>query len=332
MMLTGHHGFSPLLFAAAILLPLAPQASARLAGYHVDVESCSGLIQDNATAQVAQCATFFGQLANMSAALKAAALPGPPLRLSVDVGTAWVCPTGATNCVNMTYNGVNKSVAEHVVDIADEVVLMDYSRDADDVVSRARLFLQYANGGGTAVRVGVAIAGPGAAAPASWQTRNESELLALQAAAHPKLASFDSFNGFAVFVGGLWRAHAAGPPPAAFPSPSGVWYIDHKAVLNTTLRADYLAWATSRRVDEIYIAPHAGADALISVPGQSGSPANDKAFCDFVWEADKLGIDVQLLSSPETDMAWLRNCTGRAASVASIAAPSTTAPRKTLSQ
>lgn len=298
---------------------LALPSLARLQGFHVDDESCSGLVQDNSTAQVAQCARFFASLANLTAAIEHAGLPGAPLTVSVDTGVAWLCPAGATNCLNMTWAGASKSVGEHVVDLADEVLLMDYRRDAAAVLAAATPFLRYADGssGRTVVRVGVAVAAPpapGGAPPASWQTRDESELLALLAATEPALAAHRSFGGFAVFTGGNWRAQAAVGPPLASPpaAKSGVWYMEHKVALNLTLRAEWLAWAAERSVDAVYVAPHAGQDALISIPGVEGSPENDKLFCDFIWLAHAQGVDVQLLSSPATDLPFIRNCTGRA--------------------
>jgi hypothetical protein len=314
-----------LLFFGVLALP----ALARLQGFHVDDESCSGLVQDNSTAQVAQCARFFASLANLTAAIEHAGLPGAPLTVSVDTGVAWLCPAGATDCINMTWAGASKSVGQHVVDLADEVLLMDYRRDAAAVLAAATPFLRYADessssggggGGGrdrTVVRVGVAVAAPpapGGAPPALWQTRDESELLALLAATEPVLAAHRSFGGFAVFTGGNWRAQAAVGPPLARPpaAKSGVWYMDHKVALDLTLRAEWLAWAAERSVDAVYVAPHAGQDALISIPGVEGSPENDKLFCDFIWLAHAQGVDVQLLSSPATDLPFIRNCTGRA--------------------
>ena len=94
----------------------------------------------------------------------------------------------------------------------------------------------------------------------------------------------------------------------------GTWDIDHAPLIdvNTTRRDAWLAWARARNVSEVYIAPHAGADALISIPGVEGSPANDKRFCDFVWLAERQGLSVQLLSDPATDMKFIRNCSARA--------------------
>ena len=43
------------------------------------------------------------------------------------------------------FAGSTKSVAEHVVDLADDVVLMDYTRDVDSAWQRAEPFLVYAD-------------------------------------------------------------------------------------------------------------------------------------------------------------------------------------------
>ena len=60
---------------------------------------------------------------------------------------------------------------------------------------------------------------------------------------------------------------------------------------------------------QVFIAPHAGTDALISIPGVEGSPVSDARFCEFVRLAGEQNLRVQLLSSPETDLHFLRNCT-----------------------
>ena len=112
---------SPLL----LVLHLAP-VSARLAGFHVDIESCDGGVNDgqNRSAELALCNTFFGTLANISATLRRANLllaGAEPFILSVDGGTSWSCPEddGSTACYSVPWAGKNKSVAQHVLDIAD---------------------------------------------------------------------------------------------------------------------------------------------------------------------------------------------------------------------
>ena len=89
-------------------------------------------------------------------------------------------------------------------------------------------------------------------------------------------------------------------------------------VFNTTKRALWLRWAQSRKLDSVWIAPHATDVDLIEIPGVEGSHADDAAFCDFIYEADRIGIDVQLFASPmsltgngadEVDLRFAINCT-----------------------
>merc|ERR1711969_190566 len=109
----------------AILLLLPAPASPRLAGFHVDVESCDGDDGHNRSAELALCSDFLGTLANTSATLRAASrlLPAGAERfiLSVDSGTSWSCPEddGSTACYAVPFRGKNQSVARHVVDLAD---------------------------------------------------------------------------------------------------------------------------------------------------------------------------------------------------------------------
>ena len=301
--------------SALVALSAVLSADARITAFHVDDESCSGLIQDNRTAQIISCNRFFTSLVNLSSALEASKSLPAPLRLSVDAGTGWVCQTGATNCFNLTFNGTTKSVAQHVVDLADEVVLMDYDTSAAKVLSRARPYLEYADARGkrASVVVGLAVAAWNAT-PAWWQVRTEDELAKLMQDAAPALDAFTSFGGYAVFTDGTWLSHAAHGAAPTYLRRTGTWYIDHAPLIdtNTTRRDAWLAWARARNVSEVYIAPHAGADALISIPGVEGSPENDKRFCDFVWLAERQGLSVQLLSDPATDMKFIRNCSARA--------------------
>jgi len=299
--------------AAVILAMLACPAAGRITGFHVDDERCSGLLMNNRTQQEIVCGEYFDSLADLSATLRnfSSALKGPPLTLTVDAGTAWSCATGASGCFNLTYNGTTKSVGEHVVDLADDVVLMDYDRSAARIVERATPFLEYADTVRGAVSVGLAIAGPFGLA-ASWQTRNESELTAVMAASKAALSKHASFKGFSVFTESNWRMSTRGGatrPP--LPDNTGTWYLDHHLVLNETQRAPWLIWAKSRKVGTVFIAPHAGTTALISIPGVEGSAADDAKFCDFIHEAEQVGVEVQLLSTPATDIAFIRNCSAR---------------------
>ena len=90
---------------------------------------------------------------------------------------------------------------------------------------------------------------------------------------------------------------------------ASTYYINHTMVLRDhAARGDWLAWAVSRGVTDIYIAPHAGDLALISIPGVEGSKKDDATFCAFIDELDQHGIDVSLISSPLTDAHFLNNC------------------------
>ena len=113
-----------------LLLTLLPElASPRITGFHTDIESCDGDVDDgqNRTRELALCNAFFGTLANISATLKAASALLPagaaPFILAVDSGTSWSCPEddGSTACYKVPWAGKNQSVARHVVDIADQV-------------------------------------------------------------------------------------------------------------------------------------------------------------------------------------------------------------------
>lgn len=184
---------------------------------------------------------------------------------------------------------------------------MDYDRSAADAVERAMPYLEYADRVGGDVSVGLAIA---EGQPAGWQTRNESELNAVMAAAMPALSKHHSFRGYSVFTEGTWRSSLPSRR-LTWPKGTGVWYLDHSLILNATRRAPWLEWAEERQIGVVYLAPHAGNPVLISIPGVEGSPADDVKFCDFIHDADAKGIHVQLLSSPATDIAFIRNCSAR---------------------
>ena len=110
----------------AVLLVVAP-VSARLSGFHTDIESCDGDVNDgqNRSAELALCNAFFGTLANISTTLKQAnaLLPAgaEPFILTADAGTSWTCHEGGATgpCYAVPWAGKNKSVAEHLLDIVD---------------------------------------------------------------------------------------------------------------------------------------------------------------------------------------------------------------------
>ena len=232
---------------------------------------------------------------------------------------------------------------------------MDYDTDSKAVLSRARRYLEYADSQRKdgSVRVGLWLAGWNETHDAfnpGDMSRNESDIEAQMAALRPELAAHRSFKDFAVFTdaGGPgsstpsdlepWRDQSArNPSPGPF-SRAGQWYIDHAMVLNQTARARWLRWARSRRIDSVWIAPHATDVDLIEIPGVEGShgkpmiaigreppqqpsiwaAADDVAFCGFIREADAAGVDVQLFATPanltgkgpdEVDLRFAINCT-----------------------
>jgi hypothetical protein len=272
------------------------QPIAIISGYHVDIETCSGLVFGNRTRQLPLCAVFFGSLANLSASLVRTSdalgrSGGTRLRMAVDAGVGWVCPQTMPctppycGCFNVTWNGQEKSVAEHVVDLSDEVVLMDYTTTVAGVYRNARPYLDIADAHPSArrVRVGVAINNPGAAKNA-WETPDEVALAALLTAAEPMMRRHRSFAGFSVY-GAWWHLSSQlkpAPPTTVWPAGTGMWYSNHSMITDpdTTARDSWLAWAKVRSIDEMYIAPHATSDALISNPGRAGSVANDARFCE----------------------------------------------------
>tara|TARA_B110000208_G_scaffold41746_1_gene55259 strand:- start:91 stop:1050 length:960 start_codon:yes stop_codon:yes gene_type:complete len=305
-------------------------AHSRLVGFHVDDESCSGLLNygHNRSEQTIKCAKFFASLANLSATLaaessaleKRGAGSWAKLQLAVDAGTAWSCPTGTKECFNLTFGGKTVSVAEHVIDLADEAVIMDYDRSPTSLYTRAKPYLDYADSLdpklGKEVSVGVAIAQWNDTKAPSWQTKSEAEMERLMSDSIEQMQMHRSFKGFAVFTEGNWKGQAEHSSKHQQHGDStfhaaGAWYIDHKVVLNQTARAEWLKWAASRSVSALYIAPHAGNTALISIPGVEGSPEDDVKFCDFIHLADKQGLDVSLLSTPTTDWSFVQNCTAR---------------------
>ena len=255
----------------------------------------------------------------------------------MDSGTSWSCPEGdgTTSCYSVPWAGKNQSVARHVVDIADEVALMDYDTDSKAVIRRAQRYLDYADSQGknASVRVGLWLAGwneSGSAFNPGDMSRNESDLEVQMAELHDQLAIHPSFKDFAVFTdsGGPgsptpsdlepWKDQSEHTPFTGSFSSAAQWYIDHAAVLNTTERASWLSWAKSRKLSSVWIAPHATNVDLIEIPGVEGSHANDVAFCAFIGEADRIGVDVQLFASPmslsgkgadEVDLRFAINCT-----------------------
>jgi hypothetical protein len=283
-----------------LALGLRAGAAPEIDAIHVDDESCSGLVHDNVTAQRISCAKFIAGLQNLTeSAAAASARAGLPRRRrgSGDAGPGGVCPQGPQctppycGCINITYQGVSRSVADHVIHFSDETVLMDYDRSPQRVYDRALPYLTTADRthGAKQVRVGVAISGciptdadttadappPPPCQAESWATRNESELAALMSAALPLLQRHPSFVGFSVF--GPWgdhSKHSPAPSDTQWPHGTGSWYINHSMIVDPSpvTKNAWLSWAASRKVGEVYIAPDAGPVALVAVPVRSSPP------------------------------------------------------------
>ena len=307
---------------------------AEVAGYHIDMETCSGVVKaghNNATVERALCRTFFERLSNLTraAARGSTSLP-KPLKVAVDTGTAWTCPPEpsckppACGCINITWNGVSKPVGHHVVDIADESVLMDYSRDADQVYARARPFLQYADSAILAdhlhrVRVGVAISKCVPGAPPTkppcqtrpWDCRSDLELAELMAALRSRLQRHPSFAGFAVFYDSRWFAQRQHPAPThtVWPQNTSVWYMNHSMVLDTdpAVRDAWLHWAKVRSIQHIFSAPRASNVPLL------GNPDRETKFCKFLTQAAAQDINVYISGDWVTDydLEFIKNCSTR---------------------
>lgn len=163
----GHH---QLFTTTTATVTGGPSSPSLVQGYHVDRERCSGRVVDNATLQISSCAQFLGSLTNVSATLASMneGLPSKSrLQLAVDAFPWWICPEASScrppycACLNITFQGASKSVAEHVVDIADEIVLMGYTTQAQLMISHALPLLELAaaHSPPRRVRVGVAISG-----------------------------------------------------------------------------------------------------------------------------------------------------------------------------
>ena len=280
-----------LLLPPLLLLLLAcPFARARVVGFSLDIEPPAG---PESAAFVAVMAEYRWRLA------------GSGLLLSADAGTAW---TGADYAT--TVNGTTKLLSQWLVDLCDESVLMDYDRNASNLLVRAEPYLDYADARpGHAVVVGVAVATPGAA-PTWWQTASAAELEALIAAVDPALRAHPSFNSprprYAVFFAQtLWNATRAAPAPLIANETKTLWYLDDDWVYNETARADFFAFCRAQNVVAVYDAPHAG-----NRPHIGAAPADQALYVDFIHLADAAGIDVQFLSGLQSfdfDMAFIKS-------------------------
>ena len=94
-------------------------------------------------------------------------------------------------------------------------------------------------------------------------------------------------------------------------------YILRLHILNSE-NSEVFQFQFQFKLSSVWIAPHATNVDLIEIPGVEGSHANDVAFCAFIGEADRIGVDVQLFASPvslsgkgadEVDLRFAINCT-----------------------
>ena len=95
------------LLLLSLYLSLWP-SSARITGFSLDIEPPAG---NESVAFVAVLAEFRWRLS------------GTGLKLSADAGTAWAAPAYLT-----TVNGTSKVLAEWLVDICNETIVMSYDR------------------------------------------------------------------------------------------------------------------------------------------------------------------------------------------------------------
>eukprot|EP01046_Picozoa_sp_COSAG06_P062485 COSAG06_NODE_14117_length_1188_cov_1.147842_1_plen_328_part_00 len=279
--------------ALALLVLLLPphgqqQAEARISGFHVDFEQCSGQLSPGGGGQEAQqkvCGVFLDGLANISAEMR---LQSAGLRynlqLSVDAGTWMACDPAQSPCTKIVHAGVNKSVLEHVVDIADRIQIMDYDVTVDKVLGRATRFLDYAESINkrSCITIGLAVAPFPDPHPVWYTLPNETALLELMGELRPILEKRPSFAGFAVFDGVMWQDNSARIG------------ADNSIAVNRSAWPGWLSWAKTRRITAAYVAPHAGTPWLFPVPGIGGSAEDAAAFCEFVGTADAAGIDLEL--------------------------------------
>ena len=237
-------------------------------------------------------------------------LAGTGLTLSADAGTAWV-----TADWNVTVNGTTRDLYQWLVDYTNETIIMDYDRNATNLIARAAPYLAYADerraaGLPASVTVGVAIAPPGAPPPPTWwQTQSVAELEALIAAVAPALGAHPSFtHRYAVFTAeSLFNASAAAPcPGCAFNEVKTLWYLADAWVYDPVAQAAFFDFAALQNVRQVYDAPHAG-----NRPHIGANPADEQLYRAFVRAADARGIDIQFFSGPNAfayDFSFIKSC------------------------
>ena len=262
----------------ALLAATAPLVAPRVIGFSLDIEPPAG---NESVAFVNVMAEYRWRLA------------GTGLRLSADAGTAWTAPEYET-----TVNGTMRTLAQWLVVLCDEAILMVYDRNATNLLVRAEPYLTYADGlSGKLITVGVAIATPGSP-PTWWQTANTSELEDLIATVDEPLRQHVSFTArYAVFFGAtLANASAAErSPPPTINETKTLWYLDDDWVYDAAAQKAFFNFAAAQNIVEVYDAPHAG-----SRPHIGANAVDQAAYAEFIKIAHGRGIDVQFLSGLAT--------------------------------
>lgn len=145
---------------------------------------------------------------------------GTPLRLGVDI-PFWF------DGIETTYNGETKPLSQHVQDIVDYVVVMDYRDTAagsDGIIAHGEAELQYANTIGKPVIIGVETNDVQPAKVTFFQ-EGEAALERELSEAGQAFADLPSFNGFAIHDYGGYLRLASVPqiaptPPSAAVTPT----------------------------------------------------------------------------------------------------------------
>eukprot|EP01052_Picozoa_sp_SAG31_P032191 SAG31_NODE_3505_length_4187_cov_2.714286_2_plen_304_part_00 len=280
---------------------MAPPARGRFLGFHLDDETCNNDIRfGNISTLEPPCIALLEKYSQWIGNLS-----GTGLTLSVDTGAC-----AESTCFNLTWNGVSKRGEQHVIDIVNESVVMDYTRDAASAVSYegrgAKWLLSYASTftPPRQVRLGLAVRDPGANST-WWQADNISALDALMHRVQALASSFPSFDGLAVFHTELWWAASRAAAPKrglldasrrslgqSWPARQNLagWYIPPEAVFNGTyLQLDFLHWAKAANISVLYSQNWVGLPT--SIPGVLN---NTDAFCSFAQMAHRAGIDLQV--------------------------------------
>jgi hypothetical protein len=234
-----------LLLAAAA----APRVAAEILGFHLDDERCTSDTRfGNRSTLIPICQGVLDEYAQFVGNLS-----GTGLVLSVDTGACV-----EASCINISWGGVSKRAHEHVIDIVNESVVMDYVNTASGAVSYggrgASWLLEYASTftPPRPVRLGLAVREPGA--PSTWwQANSITALDALLTAVLPLAQAFHSFDGLAVFHTALWQASAKAGPPSPSGNPGrgkngrrglAGWYVPPEAIFNdTSQQLAFLQWA-----------------------------------------------------------------------------------------